>query len=120
MTRQRTRQKTKRVGRQPIRVGGWTIDPVGYTLMHRGQPVWLSLKEFGLLVLLASQPDRIFTRAELLKELWRAEPYGGTRTVDLHVQRLRRKLERQGDVLIRSTGVGRYQFAGYELFEEAS
>ncbi len=108
----------KRTARRSIQTGGWTIDPVGYTLKHRGQLVWLSLKEFALLLYLASHPDRVVTRSELLRQIWGAESFGGTRAVDLHVQRLRRKLEREGDVLIRSAGAGRYQFGGYEGFEE--
>jgi DNA-binding response OmpR family regulator len=76
-----------------LRIGQLEIDLTGRTVMVGGQPVDLTPKEFDLLVLLASHPGRVFGRETLLEKVWGYDYLGDSRTVDVHVQRLRRKLE---------------------------
>jgi DNA-binding response OmpR family regulator len=67
----------------------------------------LTFREFELLRFLASEPGRVFTREELLREVWGYDFYGGTRTVDVHVRRLRAKLGPADEHLIETVrGVG--------------
>jgi DNA-binding response OmpR family regulator len=71
--------------------------PVGVDLRSRevlvaGRPVELSAKEYDLLVMLAGEPTRVFTRAELMRGVWGENTFGYTRTLDSHAYRLRRKL----------------------------
>ena len=75
-----------------IQQGDVTIDERGYTARVRGRALDLTFKEFELLKYLAQHPGRVFTRAQLLQEVWGYDYYGGTRTVDVHVRRLRAKL----------------------------
>jgi two-component system alkaline phosphatase synthesis response regulator PhoP len=76
-----------------MRIGRLEIDLTGRTVTVGGQPVDLTPKEFDLLVLLASHPGRVFGRETLLEKVWGYDYLGDSRTVDVHVQRLRRKLE---------------------------
>ena len=75
-----------------IRVDELVVDPVSYQVRLRGRPLDLTFKEFELLRFLAARPGRVSTRAQLLQEVWGYDFFGGTRTVDVHVARLRRKL----------------------------
>ena len=77
-----------------LRVGTLELDPLAHTVSVAGHPVALSKKEFALLRLLATDPRRVFTREELLEEVWGyADPRSvATRTVDSHASRLRSKL----------------------------
>ena len=75
-----------------IQRGDVTIDEATYTAKVRGRSLDLTFKEFELLKFLAQHPGRVFTRAQLLQEVWGYDYYGGTRTVDVHVRRLRAKL----------------------------
>lgn len=74
------------------RCGAVVIDEAGYVAKLDGSPLNLTYKEFELLKFLAQNPGRVFTRAQLLSEVWGYDYYGGTRTVDVHVRRLRSKL----------------------------
>ncbi len=76
-----------------LRIGRLEIDLTGRTVTVGGQPVDLTPKEFDLLVLLASHPGRVFGRETLLEKVWGYDYLGDSRTVDVHIQRLRRKLE---------------------------
>jgi len=76
-----------------IRVGDLVIDTNRYDVFVAGRPVLLTFKEYELLKLLASQPGRVFSREALLEQVWGYEYFGGTRTVDVHVRRLRSKTE---------------------------
>jgi two-component system alkaline phosphatase synthesis response regulator PhoP len=76
-----------------LRIGQLEIELTGRTVTVGGQPVDLTPKEFDLLVLLASNPGRVFGRETLLEKVWGYDYLGGSRTVDVHVQRLRHKLE---------------------------
>lgn len=86
----------RRVQRRPVagrlRVGSLEVDPAARQVWLAGRPVELSNKEIGLLRVLASDPCRVFTRAELLRIVWGYRSSGITRTVDTHAARLRRKL----------------------------
>ena len=73
-------------------VGGLTIDFERYEVHVNGAPVDLTYKEFELLKFLAMRPEKVFTRDVLLNKVWGYDYYGGTRTVDVHIRRLRAKL----------------------------
>ena len=68
------------------------IDEASYTAKLHGKPLDLTFKEFALLKFLAQHPGRVFTRDQLLSEVWGYDYFGGTRTVDVHIRRLRAKL----------------------------
>lgn len=94
---------------EPISHHGLTIDPLGRVVEFNGEPISLTAKEFDLLYLLASHPGRVFSRNFLLDRLW-GDSYGGfERTVDTHIQRLRRKLGAESSVderIVTLWGVG--------------
>jgi len=75
-----------------VRVGDLTIDPETYQVRVKGRPLDLTYKEFQLLFFLAQRPGRVWSRSQLLQEVWGYDFFGGTRTVDVHVRRLRAKL----------------------------
>ncbi|SDS13732.1 winged helix-turn-helix transcriptional regulator [Paraoerskovia marina] len=85
---------------EEIAAGELAIDISGYSARLRGQPLDLTYKEFELLKHLVQHPGRVFTRAQLLQEVWGYDYYGGTRTVDVHIRRLRAKLGAEHDQLI--------------------
>jgi len=76
-----------------IRVGDLTVDVSGYEVSLRGRRVALRFKEYELLRLLASNPGRAYSRETLLSQIWGYDYFGGTRTVDVHIRRLRSKIE---------------------------
>ena len=80
-------------GNQVLKIGQLLIDLEKYEVMMTGRRVSLTYKEFQLLVLLASSPGRVYSREMLLSQIWGYEYLGGTRTVDVHVRRLRSKIE---------------------------
>ena len=86
--------RSERPATSPARVqaSGITIDEQSYSARAHGKPLDLTFKEFQLLHFLASHPGRAFTREQLLSEVWGYDYFGGTRTVDVHVRRLRAKL----------------------------
>jgi len=90
-----------------IRLGPLALDEASFQVTLSGKPLDLTFKEFELLRYLASRPGRVFTRPALLREVWGYDFYGGTRTVDVHVRRLRSKLGPAHEHLIRTVrGVG--------------
>ncbi len=78
---------------RPIEVGRLGIDPSAYRVTRAGKPVALSTLEFRLLYYLASRPNRVFTRDQLLDAVWGAERYVTPRSVDVYIRRLREKIE---------------------------
>ena len=78
---------------EPIRVGELHLNPPTHDVTLGGRPVELTAREFELLRLLMRHPNRVFTRDFLLEHLWGHDFYGSTRTVDMHVSRLREKIE---------------------------
>jgi DNA-binding response OmpR family regulator len=83
-----------------IRLGPLTLDTDTYRVTAGGRQLDLTYKEFELLRFLASRPGRVCTRPALLREVWGYDFYGGTRTVDVHVRRLRAKLGPEHEHLI--------------------
>jgi DNA-binding response OmpR family regulator len=86
------RRSRGRRERGVIRVGGLRIDPASRDVTMEGEKVELSAKEFALLHTLASDPLRVFTKEELLRDVWGFQLMGSTRTLDSHASRVRRKL----------------------------
>ena len=76
-----------------IRVGGISLNPATYQVTANGRPVDLAWLEFQLLQFLMDNVGKVFTRDQLLASVWGVENIGGTRTVDVHIRRLRYKLE---------------------------
>jgi phosphate regulon transcriptional regulator PhoB len=76
-----------------IEIGKLAIDPASYRVSHSGKPVLLSTLEFRLLYYLASRPNRVFTRDQLLDAVWGTDRFVTPRSVDVYVRRLREKIE---------------------------
>jgi DNA-binding response OmpR family regulator len=97
-----------------VTLGELVIDEGTYTARLRGRPLDLTYKEFELLKYLAQHAGRVFTRAQLLQEVWGYDFFGGTRTVDVHVRRLRAKLGPEYEALI-----GTVRNVGYKAVRPA-
>lgn len=98
-----------------IRLGPVVIDPATYKATNQGVPLDLTYREFELLRFLAANPGKVFSRESLLQQVWGYDFYGGTRTVDVHIRRLRAKLGITEEHLIETVrGVG-YRAAGFVL-----
>jgi len=93
-----------------IRSGEVTVDDATYTAKLGGRALDLTFKEFELLKYLAQHPGRVFTREQLLQEVWGYDYFGGTRTVDVHVRRLRAKLGPEHEQLIGTVRNVGYRF----------
>jgi DNA-binding response OmpR family regulator len=95
---------SRRTGRSDqetvIKVGDLTVNPDNYQVYVHGRPLDLTYKEFELLKFLAQRPGRVCDRDLLLREVWGYDYYGGTRTVDVHIRRLRAKLGAEHETLI--------------------
>lgn len=95
-----------------IHVADVVVDEAAWTVRAGGRVLDLTFKEFELLRYLVSHPGRVLSRDTLLQHVWGADYYGGTRTVDVHVRRLRAKLGPERETLIDTIrGVG-YRFSG--------
>jgi len=107
----------RRSGRRegPLRAGEIVVDPVRREVTVGGRPVALANKEFALLRALATEPTRVFTKEELLRDVWGFRSLGRTRTLDSHASRLRRKLDPDaGRYVVNVWGVGYRLFDGPE------
>jgi DNA-binding response OmpR family regulator len=93
-----------------IRSGAVEIDEASYTVKLDGRGLDLTFKEFELLKYLAQHPGRVFNRQQLLHEVWGYDYFGGTRTVDVHVRRLRAKLGAERESLIGTVRNVGYRF----------
>ncbi|MBO0832059.1 MAG: response regulator transcription factor, partial [Actinobacteria bacterium] len=93
-----------------IRSGGLVVNEATYSARMHGRSLDLTFKEFELLKFLAQHPGRVFTRAQLLQEVWGYDYFGGTRTVDVHVRRLRAKLGAENEALIGTVRNVGYRF----------
>jgi DNA-binding response OmpR family regulator len=100
---------------EEIHAGDLHIDEASYAAKLRGRSLDLTFKEFELLKFLAQHPGRVFTRAVLLQEVWGYDYFGGTRTVDVHVRRLRAKLGPEHESLI-----GTVRNVGYRFVPDRS
>jgi DNA-binding response OmpR family regulator len=93
-----------------IASSGLTVDEATYTARLENRTLDLTFKEFELLKFLAQHPGRVFTRQQLLQEVWGYDYFGGTRTVDVHVRRLRAKLGTEHETLIGTVRNVGYRF----------
>jgi DNA-binding response OmpR family regulator len=105
--------RTTQTATQPaseIRSGELVVNEATYSARMNGRTLDLTFKEFELLKFLAQHPGRVFTRAQLLQEVWGYDYFGGTRTVDVHVRRLRAKLGADNEELIGTVRNVGYRF----------
>jgi DNA-binding response OmpR family regulator len=93
-----------------IRSGEVVIDENSYTAKIKGRSLDLTFKEFELIKFLAQHPGRVFTRAQLLQEIWGYDYFGGTRTVDVHIRRLRSKLGPEHEAIVGTVRNVGYRF----------
>ncbi len=93
----RRRTKTEREPAKPknVKYGDLTLDTVSRNVVIDGEEINLTAKEFDLLELLIFNPDRVYSREELLNIIWKSDYPGDVRTVDVHVRRLREKIEKK-------------------------
>jgi DNA-binding response OmpR family regulator len=98
-------------GSTEIAAGDLVIDDASYTARVRGRAPHLTYREFELLKCLAQHAGRVLTRAQLLQEVWGYDYFGGTRTVDVHVRRLRAKLGVEHESMIGTVRNVGYRFA---------
>lgn len=94
-----------------ISAGGIEIDEAAYSAVKEGEPLDLTYTEFELLKYLVQHPGRVFSREHLLADVWGYDYYGGTRTVDVHVRRLRAKLGPEHEALIGTVRNVGYRFS---------
>jgi DNA-binding response OmpR family regulator len=95
---------------EQLDIGDLTIDETTYTARLSGNALDLTYKEFELLKFLAQHPGRVFTRSHLVQEVWGYDYFGGTRTVDVHVRRLRAKLGPEHEAMIGTVRNVGYKF----------
>ncbi len=106
-------------GEARISASGVVIDEASYSVKVNDRALDLTYKEFELLRFLAQHPNRVFTREQLLSEVWGYDYFGGTRTVDVHVRRLRAKLGDMEQLIGTVRNVG-YRFNATEDANSAS
>ena len=99
-----------RPSEQLLRVGDLIIDLERYEVTCGGRHVVLTFKEYQLLCLLAGNPGTVYSREELLSKIWGYDYFGGTRTVDVHIRRLRSKIENPASVYIETVWNVGYRF----------
>jgi len=95
---------------QVVTRGDLTIEEESYSARVKGRSLDLTYKEFELLKYLAQHPGRVFSRGQLLQEVWGYDYFGGTRTVDVHIRRLRAKLGNEYEALIGTVRNVGYKF----------
>ena len=103
-----------------IRTGEVVIDENSYTAKIKGRSLDLTFKEFELIKFLAQHPGRVFTRAQLLQEIWGYDYFGGTRTVDVHIRRLRSKLGPEHEAIVGTVRNVGYRFTLPSAGKEAT
>ena len=94
-----------------MKVGDLQIDLDRYEVSLEGKRVLLTYKEYQMLVLLASNPGKVYSRENLLSQVWGYDYFGGTRTVDVHVRRLRSKIENANHSFIETIWNVGYRFS---------
>lgn len=103
-----------------IRAGELVIDETTYSAKLRNKTLDLTFKEFELIKFLAQHPGRVFSREHLLQEVWGFDYFGGTRTVDVHVRRLRAKLGPENENLIGTIRNVGYRFVTSPIADHES
>ena len=96
LRRSRNKEDSRKKDQEHIRsveYPGLTVNLSNYAVIYNGEPVEMPPKELELLYFLASQPNQVFTREQLLDHIWGYEYVGDTRTVDVHIKRLREKIK---------------------------
>jgi len=93
-----------------LQAGELRIDLGNYKVFLSGKPIDLTYKEYELLRFLATNRDKVFTREALLNRVWGYDFYGGARTVDVHIRRLRSKIEERGQTFIETVRNVGYRF----------
>ena len=96
---------------QQLAAGDLVMDLTTYQLFEAGHPIALTYKEYELLRFLMTHPGTVFNREQLLNRVWGYNYYGGSRTVDVHVRRLRSKLSRSGHAYIETVRNVGYRFS---------
>lgn len=105
--------RTKNIdGDQVVKIGHLMIDLQNYEVSIGGISTEMTFKEYELLRFLATHRGRVFTREALLNHVWGYDYYGGTRTVDVHIRRIRSKLGSESEDLIETVRNVGYRFAG--------
>ncbi|NDG25515.1 MAG: DNA-binding response regulator [Actinobacteria bacterium] len=104
-------QLAKNPALKEIRSGEVVIDEDSYTAKIKGRTLDLTFKEFELLKYLTQHPGRVFSRSQLLQEIWGYDYFGGTRTVDVHIRRLRSKLGPEFETIIDTVRNVGYRFS---------
>jgi DNA-binding response OmpR family regulator len=103
-------KKVEDISEERIVVGDIIIDPDKYEVYANGRLISLTFKEFELLKFLAGHPGRVFTRDSLLNQVWSEDYFGGDRTVDVHIRRLRSKIEDPSHIYIDTVRNMGYRF----------
>ncbi len=107
----RVQVNEKQTATSVINVGDFSINTLGRKVTVNGRDVNLTAKEFDLLLLLVMNREKVFSREELLETIWGYEYFGDVRTVDVHIRRLREKIEKnssQPEYILTKWGVGYY------------
>jgi two-component system, OmpR family, alkaline phosphatase synthesis response regulator PhoP len=102
----RRTERTAQADAAPIILADLSIDAIRREVRVAGQTLALRTQEFEVLFTLASQPGRVFTREQLLQQAWGFDFYGQTRTVDVHIAHLRKKLYGSSVIIETVTGIG--------------
>ncbi|HKS90856.1 MAG TPA: response regulator transcription factor [Tepidiformaceae bacterium] len=97
-----------------VRCGALALDLSNYRVTVDGEPLVMTFKEYELLRFLAMNAGRVFTREQLLNRVWGYDYFGGSRTVDVHIRRIRAKIEIRGHAFIETV-----RNVGYRLVAEA-
>lgn len=107
----RTQSSNKKENDFTLKVSDFTINSIGRKVSANGKELNLTAKEFDLLMLFATNPGKVYSREELLELIWGYEYFGDLRTVDVHIRRLREKIENKTgnyDYILTKWGVGYY------------
>lgn len=107
----RTRLNNQKQNEPVVFADNFTINTLGRKVSIDGKDINLTAKEFDLLLLLATNPGKIFSREELLEIIWGYEYFGDLRTVDVHIRRLREKIEKDSksyEYILTKWGTGYY------------
>jgi len=96
-----------------IAIGPLVIDKEKYSVLLDGNPIILPKKEFEILAYLAGNPGKVFPRSKILNDIWGMDIYVVERTIDVHIRKIREKLDEYSDLIETIKGVG-YRFKNLE------